>query len=222
MMILITSLCCAIWFNWELKRFPLKINRLVFQNMESLMPLPFDLAYLLSHSTLQIKYTSARKYLFFVLPIFGLLLNNFSLTFITIGFILIYLSFLDCFYYLTDSKYVALVFILSLINLLFFHSQNQQPYLFSLIFTALFLNLFAIITTFLFKKEAFGMGDVILLIALSPLFTLEQMLLLLFIASLSGLFIASGYFLLKKQKLIKLPFIPFISFSTFIMWFIII
>lgn len=220
MMTLIFAIICAYWFKWELKQFPTRINKMVFQNMNALFPLTFTLDDLFAHSALQPIKNPIIKLLFIALPLSGLLLHNMPFTLITISFILIYLSLLDYFYYLTEGKYVALIFMLSLIHLLCFTAQDQQPYLITLVFTLIFFSLFSFITTLLFQKEVFGSGDTILLTALSPLFTLEQMLMLIFLASMSGLLFASGYFLLKKEKLIKLPFIPFISFSTFIMWLI--
>ncbi|EQA07506.1 putative membrane protein [Glaesserella parasuis 84-15995] len=46
------------------------------------------------------------------------------------------------------------------------------------------------------------------------MFTLEEMILLLLYASLFGLVFYALYFLFTKQKLARLPFIPFISLST--------
>ncbi|QLB21669.1 hypothetical protein A6B43_07130 [Vespertiliibacter pulmonis] len=217
-MLFLVSIFCAFWFLYELKNFPLKINTLIYQNMSDLVSLDLTLEQLISHSKLQEKNSRLKNFILFLsLPILSLFLNHYPPTIITIIFILIYLSILDTLYYLTDSKYVTIIFIITLLHLVLFNEYNIYPYIISLLFTLIFFFLLIQITQFLLKKEVFGMGDVIILVAISPLFRLEEILLLLLIASLSGLIFASGYFLVKKEKLTKLPFIPFISFSTLLL-----
>jgi len=60
------------------------------------------------------------------------------------------------------------------------------------------------------------LGDSLLLIALSPLFMLEQMLQLVLIASVLGITYYLAEQRITSQKRQKLPFIPFISVATFI------
>lgn len=221
MMLFISAIIVAFWFEYELQQFPIKTNRLIYQNMSDLISLDITLEQFISNSKLQNIDKRLKKIFIITLPILSVLINHYPLTIILIIFILIYLSILDILYYLTDSKYVIVIFILTLLHLILFNENNMSPYIISLTFTLIFFTIFIQITQFLFKKEVFGIGDVMILVALSLLFTFEQMLLLLFIASLSGLIFASGYFFIKKERLIKLAFIPFISLSTFILLIII-
>ncbi|KDB44604.1 prepilin peptidase, partial [Glaesserella parasuis] len=99
-------------------------------------------------------------------------------------------------------------------QLLFYHSIELNSHIFSLFITILFFSLFSLLSQLIYKKESLGLGDILLFIALSPLFTLDEMILLLLYASLFGLTFYAIYFLFTKQKLTRLPFIPFISLST--------
>ena len=103
---------------------------------------------------------------------------------------------------------VALIFLLSL-------SQGEINTLYVLI--GLFI-IIQIISYVILKKEGIGMGDYLLFLALSPLFQIEQMLYLILIASLLGIIYYLFYWGITKQKLAKLPFIPFITASTFIVF----
>ncbi|MCT8622300.1 prepilin peptidase, partial [Glaesserella parasuis] len=117
-------------------------------------------------------------------------------------------------YYLTDIRYVSIIFVLALWQLLFYHSIELNSHIFSLFITILFFSLFSLLSQLIYKKESLGLGDILLFIALSPLFTFDEMILLLLYASLFGLTFYAIYFLFTKQKLTRLPFIPFISLST--------
>lgn len=208
------SLLCTIWFHLEIKQFPHKINQQIYQDMQSLIPLNFSLQQCLAHSKLQPK-NNRLSWLFFILyPFILILFTSHSLPIILMLFMLIYLSLLDYEYYLTDSRYVAYILLLSLANLLFFESHFLYEKICSLFFTFLFFSIFIPLTTWCYKKEVFGLGDAILFIAISPLFQLDQMLWLLLCSCLLGILFYLCYWLIKKEKLIKLPFIPFISFST--------
>ncbi|QGM80538.1 prepilin peptidase [Otariodibacter oris] len=125
--------------------------------------------------------------------------------------ILIYLSLLDYTYYLTEIKYIAIIFTLSITHILTNNTVNLYENIVCLLFTILFFISFNYIAEWIMQREAMGFGDILLLIALSPLFTIEKIALLLFIASLAGILFYSGYYLFKKEKLVKLPFIPFIT-----------
>lgn len=136
----------------------------------------------------------------------------------TIVVIILYLSLLDCLYFLTDIRLIVIIFILSLSDVIFFHSYLSELRLLSLFFTVLFFTLFFYLYHWLFRKEGIGSGDMILFCALSPLFSPIEMIYLLLYASLLGCFYSSGYFLLKKCKVHKLPFIPFITVSVLILF----
>lgn len=129
----------------------------------------------------------------------------------TIGVIFIllcFLSLLDICYYLTDTRYIGLIFLLVLWEgLNNFHNET-------LLFTYLFCLFITLFSSLIFKKETFGSGDMLLLLALSPLFDVEKMLLLILIACLLGIFYYFAYWWIKKQNLEKLAFIPFISLAV--------
>ncbi|QIM62790.1 hypothetical protein A1D29_05495 [Pasteurellaceae bacterium Orientalotternb1] len=208
------SLLCAIWFHLAIKQFPHKINQQTYQDMQSLIPLNFSLQQCLANSKLQPK-NNYFSWLFFILfPCISILFTSHSSLITLILFILIYLSLLDYEYYLTDSRYVSYILLLSLAHLLFFDSLFIYEKIFCLFFTFLFFAIFIPLTTWIYKKDVFGLGDAILFIAISPLFQLDQMLWLLLCSCLLGILFYLCHWLIKKEKLIKLPFIPFISFST--------
>ncbi|MBV6524167.1 prepilin peptidase, partial [Ursidibacter maritimus] len=132
-------------------------------------------------------------------------------------FILIYLSFIDIYYYLTDIHYIAIIFLLAITELLFNQSYFLYERIFTLFIVILFFSLLSLLIKYLFNKEALGSGDIILLIALSPLFSLEQFCWLLFIGSVAGIGYSLIFYLATKKRLTKLPFIPFISFSMVVL-----
>lgn len=220
MIYFLLSIPCACWFYRELYRFPIQINRQTYQDMQSLIALPFSLAELLQCSTLQAKNNPINKILFILLPLVALLFQQYPITILLMLFILSYLAILDYNYYLTDIRYIAYIFLFSIANLLFFDNLFLYEKLFCLFFCLGFFALFIPLTKLIYKKEVFGLGDAILLIAISPIFQMEQMLILLLTASLSGIFYYCIYWLIKKQKLIKLPFVPFISFAVIVLLFV--
>jgi prepilin signal peptidase PulO-like enzyme (type II secretory pathway) len=95
--------------------------------------------------------------------------------------------------------------------------QNEiLPYLLSsaILFALMFA--FAWLGRLLFKKEAFGGGDIKLYIFIGFVLTYDLGLLSLFLAALLGL----AYALLKKIKLQnELPFVPMISIAVYICYF---
>lgn len=159
--------------------------------------------------------------------IYPLLLLTFALTtkttfshfvlFTLILALLIYLSLLDYTYYLTDVRFIFILFILSLAEGLFFNFQFLEERIFSLFITSIFFSLFPLIVQCCLNKEGFGQGDAILLYAIAPLFNLTQMLSLLLCASVTGCIYAFIKQFIFKQKIEKMPFIPFITFSTWLM-----
>ncbi|MDH2997838.1 peptidase [Pasteurellaceae bacterium LFhippo2] len=211
MMLLIFALILAFWFKRELVLFPIKVNQQNFNEYKSLFSNEVSFNDFLDNSKIQSKESCLPCLFFVIYPVIIWLLQDYSLPIIAIVLILIYLSVLDFFYYLTDSRYIAIIFLLSLTHLLFFQPENITENLFTLFITTLFFCLFTPIANFAFKKETLGLGDVLLFCALSPLFNLNQMVLLLLFSSLSGLLFALGCFLITKQKVSRLPFIPFIT-----------
>lgn len=150
-------------------------------------------------------------WLFF--PSVGVLFSSYSITVLFIALILVYLSLLDYLYYLTDVNYIGIIFMLSLGELLLSPTALLENHLLCLLATALFLSAFAKISQAVLKREGLGSGDVLLLIALSPLWTIAQMLLLLLYASSFAVLFYLGASVLTRVKPAKLPFIPFIGLS---------
>ncbi|EER47225.1 fimbrial leader peptidase [Actinobacillus minor NM305] len=203
---IILAICFAWWGRKEIPAFALRINRQIYMEYHSLVDMNENYDFFQKKSCLQPKEMHF-SYLFFLLfPSILILYDD-----VIIGGILILLCFLACLdiaYYLTDIRVVALIFLLSL-------SQGEINTLYVLI--GLFI-IIQIISYVILKKEGIGMGDYLLFLALSPLFQIEQMLYLILIASLLGIIYYLFYWGITKQKLAKLPFIPFITASTFIVF----
>lgn len=207
---LLISIFLACWLKAEIPHFAKRTNRQIYQEFHSLIEPNLSEEQFLAKSALQSK-KSQWANLFFLL--FPLIMGLSEGPIIGLIFILLcFLSLLDICYYLTDIRYIILIFLLVLTEMLAnFHHET-------LLFTLLFCFAISIFSSLFFKKEGFGSGDMVLLTALSPLFDLEKMLLLLLIACLLGIAFYIAYWLVKKRKLEKLPFIPFISMAMGIVY----
>ncbi|QIW16470.1 hypothetical protein A4G20_09050 [Pasteurellaceae bacterium RH1A] len=206
------SIAFALWCRRELRQFAIRLNKQAYADLNYLLTLDLSEKAFMEKSQLNPKQSNLSWFFLFIFPSLSLLDFYFSLIFM----ILCFLALLDMQYYLTDTTYVALIFMLSLGHLLFRQPENVEEHLFSLLAISLFLTAFYFLTKLIYQKEVFGLGDIIILSALSPLFNLQEMLILLFMASTSGLIWAFFYKLYFKQKLSRLPFVPFICFSSFI------
>lgn len=214
---LIFSFILGYWFEKELRLFPFKINKQVFQEYKELSDTKVHFYAFLKQSKLQYKLVAWCKLLYFLIPFIFIVFKNENIFIIFIFVTLVYLSFLDIQYFLTDIKYIVFIFICSLISLLFFKSYSIQENIFSLLFSLILFSAIHFVSHFI-KKEIWGMGDSLLVIALSPLFNLDQLMRLLVYASFWGLFFTSGYFFIKKCKIQRLPFIPFLCLSAFLLF----
>lgn len=199
----LTALLLAWWFRKEVPCFAARINKQIYFEYHSLISEKTSYADFEKESVLKPK-ESKYTFLFYLLFSMMTLSNNAILGIILI--ILCFLSVIDMLYYLTDIKYIALIFLLTLYN------GNLETFYITLFFF-IFIHLFS---HFILKKEGFGLGDSLLFIALSPLFSLEEMLMLILIASVLGIVYYLIEPLLTHKKREKLPFIPFISLATFI------
>ncbi|MGX2974920.1 prepilin peptidase [Ursidibacter arcticus] len=204
------------WFKRAFYQFPHKINHAIFQDITTLIDYKMTQADFVKYSKLQPK-PFAHFYLMGLLFLLFSLFSSYSIFILLIIFILIYLSFIDIYYYLTDIHYIAIIFLLTITELLFNQSYFLYERIFTLFIAILFFSLLSLLIKYILKKETLGSGDIILLIALSPLFSLEQFCWLLFIASLVGIGYSLIFYLATKKRLTKLPFIPFISFSVMIL-----
>ena len=199
----LTAILLAWWFNREIPSFANRINKQIYDEYHSLVSQKISYADFEQESILKEK-KSKYTFLFYLLfPIVGLS-NEPILALVLI--LLCFLSVIDMLYYLTDIKYIAIILLLTLYN-------GNIETLYITVFFFIFIHFFS---TFILKKEGFGLGDSLLLVALSPLFSLEEMLLLILIASLLGItyYLIEPLFTQRKRE--KLPFIPFISAATFI------
>ncbi|MDG6882731.1 Leader peptidase pppA [Phocoenobacter uteri] len=215
---MLTMVIVAYWFEKELTKFPFKINRQIFQEYQQITNGNLFFYDFLKQSSLKYKPLRAIKSLYLLLPFIAFLFQNESVFILIVLAILVYLSFLDFNYYLTDIKYIAIIFISGLIFVTFYQNSAIEENIFSLLFSLIFFASIHLICSFIYKKEMLGIGDSLLIISLSPLFHIEQLLALLLYANLLGIIFASGYFFIKKYKISRLPFIPFISLSTFILF----
>nr|WP_314740382.1 prepilin peptidase [uncultured Haemophilus sp.] len=200
----LTAICLAWWFKREILLFATRINTQIYSEYHSLVSAKINYAEFEKESYLKVKDSKVAFLFYLFFPAFLCLNNNTILAIILIT--LCFLSLIDELYYLTDIRYVAIIFFMTLYN-------GNLDTLYITVFFFLFIHLFS---SFILKKEGFGLGDSLLLIALSPLFSIENMLLLILIASVLGI----SYYLIEplftQRKREKLPFIPFISLATFI------
>ncbi|QLB19138.1 prepilin peptidase [Mannheimia granulomatis] len=206
----IFSIFAAFYLKAEIPKFTKRTNQQIYQDTASLVNLDFSEQHFLAKSKLRPKQSQWANLFFVLFP----LITLFSESPMVVGiFILLcFLSLLDICYYLADLRAIILIFLLVLVETLTnFHNET-------LLFTLLFCIFITIFSQIMFKKETFGSGDMLLLCALSPLFESEKMLLLMLIASLLGIFTYGLYWRWHKRKLEKLPFIPFISIATAIVY----
>lgn len=211
---LLCLLLCACWFNIEFKRFPLWINRQVYDDLQALHPFDKSFSQFMTESSLQPKALAFPSLFWLInLGLFVLFANS-SWTLLLIATLLTYLAVLDYYYYLTDWRYIGLIFLLGIYRLSTLTDADIQEGLLNLLCTAGFFLSFNLITQHLWKKEMLGQGDILLFLALAPLFSLEQMLLCILHASLLGLAWALFLFCKYQRKTSRLPFIPFIALST--------
>lgn len=199
----LTAILLAWWFNREIPAFANRINKQIYTEYHSLVSQRISYSNFKQESILKEKKSKYTFLFYFLFPVIGLS-NQPILGLILI--ILCFLSVLDMFYYLIDVKYIALIFLLTL------YDGNIETFYIT-IFFFIFIHIFSNI---ILKKEGFGLGDSLLLIALSPIFSLEEMLMLILIASLLGITYYLVEPLFSQRKREKLPFIPFISTATFI------
>ncbi len=208
--VMFTSLFFAYWAGKEIACFPNRVNLQIYQDFQSIVAVPLLFEEFKKKSNLQTKQTKLHYLFYLIFPI--VIYGNDNLIIAVLLIILCFLSLLDYCYYLTDVRYISIMFTLTLLE------NNFYPN--TLFLTICFFTIVHLFSQFILKKEGFGLGDSLLLCALSPLFDLKEMLMLILIASVLGVLFYLGYCWFKKQKLEKLPFIPFITLSTFCLIFV--
>lgn len=209
LLMLLGSVIFAWWCKRQIPQFAEYINRQIYNEYSALFPVSCSYRDFRHTSSLQPQYNGWANLFYLAFPTlsFGIVDPVIALLLM----ILCFLSVLDYCYYLTDIRYVAVIFVLALL------AAVTEAYRESLLFCCLCFGMLGLCSRLILKKEVLGSGDSLLLIALSPLFSLEEICFLLLIASLSGIVFYLLYYVMKKEKLTKLPFIPFISFSTFVL-----
>lgn len=199
----LTAIFLAWWCNKEISSFASRINKQIYSEYHSLVPSKVSYTEFEKESILNVKESKYTFLFYFFFPI--IIINN-PPTLAVVLIILCFLSVIDVFYYLTDVKYIVIIFLITLYN-----GSLETFYISVFFFIAIHL-----FSHFLLKKEGVGLGDSLLLIGLSPLFSVEDMLMLILMASVLGIV----YYLIEpifiRRKRVKLPFIPFISVATFI------
>ncbi|OOS00266.1 hypothetical protein B0187_01910 [Haemophilus paracuniculus] len=218
MILFLFSFIVAFWFNRSLVNFPHYIHRQTYDDYTYLVKPEINFQQFCELSRLKPKITHYGYLLYFLCPLVSLLFEQPIV--VVVLWILCFLSILDSYYLLTDIRYVGLIFVLSLIYLLI-ERVEFYDYLFNLLAIIIFFIAFYFVSSIVCKKEMIGNGDLFLLFSLCLFFKLEQMLILIFMACLFGILFYFIYLWLKKEKINKLPFIPFISLSSFIMFFVI-
>ncbi|WGE32462.1 prepilin peptidase [Actinobacillus genomosp. 2] len=206
---LIFALSFAWWCKQAIPKFADKINRQVYDEYYSLLDIRYCYHDFRHSSRLQPKITAWGNLFYGIFPLIAWRMSDPILALLFM--ILAFLSVLDYCYYLTDIQYVASIFILSLLFSL------DEPHQISLLFCCVFFSVIGFFTQKLLKKEILGGGDSLLFIALSPLFTVDELFGLLLFSSLFGIGFMLIYRLYTQKILRKLAFIPFISISTFFM-----
>lgn len=214
------SFLFAYWARKQFLTFSYRMNRQAYTDLQYLVEMPLDFKQWCSKSKLQPQGEQYAYSFFIFIPLIYFLFYQHEPVIILIGFVLVYLSIIDCFYYLTDIRYLGLIFILSLFQLLNQESLLLYEYVHSLFISSVFLIVFTYMAQTIFKREVLGWGDVLLLLALSPLFTLEEVLIFILLSCVLGIIFTLCYWVYYRRKLAKLPFIPFISLAFVLIEFI--
>lgn len=199
----------AFWCKRAVKLFAHHINQQVYQEYSSLLAPAHSYAYFKQHSQLQPKQSYWSNCFLWAFPLLIFYLPSTILAFLLM--ILLFLSVLDYCYYLTDIRYVTALFVLVLAY------DPAMAHIDTLLGCLLFFICLHYAILWSWKKEAFGIGDSLVISSISPLFSIDDILKLILLASVSGCFYYFCYKVIMKRTLVKLPFIPFISFSTFVL-----
>lgn len=127
-----------------------------------------------------------------------------TLLWLTMAFLL---SMTDFFYLIVEPKILYSFGFMLWLSLFYY----QTPFYWE---TGL-LVLLSFFFVYFFFQAYLGLGDILLLLFWGPWLSLQEFFLLLAIASCSALLFFALYFLLKKQRLQVIPFVPFLSVGLF-------
>ena len=118
-----------------------------------------------------------------------------------------------------DLDYKAVPDSLNLLalTLAFFSSTNLLENIKNALLMIGILSLVRYYVSYILKREALGEGDIIVAGTMGALLGVKLSLIALFIASLIAIF--PSLYIRYKNKDLELPFVPFLAFATFIVWY---
>ena len=118
-----------------------------------------------------------------------------------------------------DLDYKAVPDSLNLLalTLAFFSSENVIENVKNALLMIGIVSLVRFYLSYILKKEALGEGDIIVAGTMGALLGVKLSLIALFVASLIAIF--PSLYIRIKNKDLELPFIPFLAFATFIVWY---
>ena len=144
------------------------------------------------------------------------LLSYDAVLFILITNILIVISFIDI-KTMEINIYLVLLSIIFLFVYGLFVSENTSNMLYGSIVGCGYLGFVFLLTSFIFKKQTMGLGDLQLIIVLGAWIGPGNILVSIFLASLFGvIFLVIANVINKHNKITHLPFAPFLSLSSII------
>jgi len=162
-------------------------------------------------------YTLFFAYLTYLQLANGQLLNP---VFITAQFlfflVLIFVVIADFQYLIIPDFFIILMSILALI----LAGTNWQSGLIAIVCSTIFFTLLYFVATFVFKKEALGLGDIKLMLPISFVLGWPWVLMTIFLSFIIGGFFATILLLFKRKKIGQvLPFGPFLAMGFVLSYF---
>ena len=109
---ILTAILFAFWFRKEIPLFAKRINQQTYDEFYSLVDFQLDYLDFEKKSNLKAKQSKLSILFYFIFPLITLLNQNYLISVVII--ILCFLSVLDILYYLTDIRYLAILFLLTL------------------------------------------------------------------------------------------------------------
>lgn len=141
-----------------------------------------------------------------------------SLAFVVI---LIVIGIVDAYTKTIADMTIYILFAVTVGAVLLIHRTEWQSYLLGAIWGGGFYGAIYVLAKLIYKREAFGFGDVLLMLGIGGYFKLFESIIVSFLAFYIGLaLIILGKILGKKRKLSdEIPFGPFMIIATLLMFF---
>ena len=105
---ILTAILFAFWFRKEIPLFAKRINQQTYDEFYSLVDFQLDYSDFEKKSNLKAKQSKLPILFYFIFPLITLLNQTYLISVVII--ILCFLSVLDILYYLTDIRYLAILF----------------------------------------------------------------------------------------------------------------